>query len=85
MARTRRSSKQIGVDRDSRPEHVREEGSLRRVGTDYIDLPDQHRVDPAVPIEEVADMVGDLVQAGEGTILQPFGGQLRQHAPCPCR
>ncbi len=41
---------------DSRPEHVREavEGSLRRLGTDRIDLLYQHRVDPEVPIEEVA-------------------------------
>src|SRR5215469_5730257 len=44
--------KMMGLD--SRPEHVREvtEASLRRLGTDYIDLLYQHRVDPAVPIEE---------------------------------
>src|SRR3984893_10669627 len=47
MARTKRSSKQVGVDRDSRPERIREEveGSLCRFGTDYIDLLYQHRVD----------------------------------------
>src|SRR3954447_15194091 len=40
---------------DSRPPHIREavEGSLRRLGTDHIDLLYQHRVDPAVPIEDV--------------------------------
>jgi aryl-alcohol dehydrogenase-like predicted oxidoreductase len=41
------------------------QGSLRRFGTDYIDLPYQHRVDPDVPIEEVADAVGDLVNLGK--------------------
>ena len=48
--------KQVGTERDSQPEHIREavEGSLRRLGTDHIDLLYQHRIDPAVPIEEVA-------------------------------
>jgi aryl-alcohol dehydrogenase-like predicted oxidoreductase len=41
------------------------EGSLRRLQTDHIDLLYQHRVDPAVPIEEVAGTVGELVQAGK--------------------
>jgi aryl-alcohol dehydrogenase-like predicted oxidoreductase len=52
---------------DSRPEHVREavEGSLRRLRTDYIDLYYQHRVDPAVPIEDVAGAMADLVRAGK--------------------
>jgi aryl-alcohol dehydrogenase-like predicted oxidoreductase len=60
-------NKQVGADSDSRPEQVREavQGSLRRFGADYIDLPYQHRVDPAVPIEEVADTVGDLVKQGK--------------------
>jgi len=59
--------KQVGVERDSRPSRIREavEGSLRRLGTDHIDLLYQHRVDPAVPIEEVADTVGDLVRQGK--------------------
>ena len=57
---------------DSRPEHIRQvvEASLRRLQTDYIDLLYQHRVDPAVPIEEVAGTVGELVQAGK---LRFFG------------
>lgn len=61
------NGKQIGAERDSRPEHIRKavEGSLCRLGTDYIDLLYQHRVDPAVPIEEVAGAVGDLVKQGK--------------------
>ena len=52
---------------DSRPEHIREvvEASLRRLQTDSIDLLYQHRVDPNVPIEEVAGAVGALVEAGK--------------------
>jgi aryl-alcohol dehydrogenase-like predicted oxidoreductase len=52
---------------DSRPEHIREvvEASLRRLQTDHIDLLYQHRVDPNVPIEDVAGAVGELVRAGK--------------------
>jgi aryl-alcohol dehydrogenase-like predicted oxidoreductase len=52
---------------DSRPEHVREavEGSLRRLQTDRIDVIYQHRVDPAVPIEETVGAMAELVQAGK--------------------
>ncbi len=52
---------------DSRPAHIREavEGSLRRLGTDHVDLLYQHRVDPAVPIEDVAGAVAELVRAGK--------------------
>jgi len=52
---------------DSRPRHIRAtvEGSLRRLRTDRIDLYYQHRVDPAVPIEDVAGAVGDLIAAGK--------------------
>jgi aryl-alcohol dehydrogenase-like predicted oxidoreductase len=55
------------VGADSRPGHIREavEGCLRRLGTDYIDLLYQHRVDRGVPIEEVAGAVGDLVKQGK--------------------
>ncbi|BBL79972.1 aldehyde oxidase [Rubrobacter xylanophilus] len=52
---------------DSRPEQIRRavEGSLERLGTDHIDLLYQHRVDPEVPIEEVAGTVGDLIREGK--------------------
>ncbi len=61
-----------GIDGvDSRPEHVREvvEGSLRRLGTDRIDLLYQHRVDPAVPIEETVGAMGNLVNEGKVRFL----------------
>jgi aryl-alcohol dehydrogenase-like predicted oxidoreductase len=56
---------QIGLD--SRPEHIREvaEASLKRLRTDVIDLFYQHRVDPSVPIEDVAGTVKDLIQQGK--------------------
>ena len=56
---------------DSRPEHVREavEGSLRRLGTDHIDLFYQHRVDPAVPIEDVVGAMAELVREGKVRFL----------------
>src|SRR4051794_23006488 len=51
---------------DSRPEHIRKvvEGSLKRLRVDAIDLYYQHRVDPAVPIEDVAGAVKELIQHG---------------------
>lgn len=55
------------VDLDSRPEHIREaaEASLHRLDTDVIDLFYQHRVDPAVPIEDVVGTLADLVSEGK--------------------
>jgi aryl-alcohol dehydrogenase-like predicted oxidoreductase len=52
---------------DGSPEHVRSsiEGSLQRLGTDYVDLYYQHRVDPDVPIEETVGAMAELVQAGK--------------------
>lgn len=52
---------------NSRPEHIREavDGSLGRLGIEAIDLLYQHRVDPTVPIEDVAGTVGELVAAGK--------------------
>jgi len=52
---------------NSRPEHIREvaEASLKRLKTDYIDLFYQHRVDPNVPIEDVAGAVKDLIDEGK--------------------
>jgi aryl-alcohol dehydrogenase-like predicted oxidoreductase len=59
------TGKQAGLD--SRPEHIKEvaEASLKRLRIDAIDLFYQHRVDPDVPIEEVAGAVKDLVQQGK--------------------
>jgi len=52
---------------DSRPEHIRQvaEGSLKRLRINYIDLFYQHRVDPEVPIEDVAGTVKDLIREGK--------------------
>lgn len=57
---------------DSRPAHIKEvaDASLKRLGTDHIDLLYQHRVDPNVPIEDVAGTVGDLIKAGK---VRAFG------------
>ena len=51
----------------SDPAHIRVavEGSLRRLGTDYIDLLYQHRIDPKVPIEDVVGVMGELVKEGK--------------------
>jgi aryl-alcohol dehydrogenase-like predicted oxidoreductase len=59
------SPRSIGLD--SRPEHIKQgvEGSLKRLQADAIDLFYQHRVDPEVPIEEVAGAVKDLIQEGK--------------------
>ncbi|MET0599079.1 MAG: aldo/keto reductase [Mesorhizobium sp.] len=56
-----------GPQRDSRPETIRAavEGSLKRLRTDHIDLLYQHRIDPAVPVEDVAGTVGELVRQGK--------------------
>ena len=57
--------KQMGVD--SRPQHIKEvaDASLKRLRTDVIDLFYQHRVDPAVPIEDVAGAVKELIREGK--------------------
>lgn len=54
-------------DVDSRPENIRAvcEASLKRLRTDHIDLLYQHRVDPSVPMEDVAGTVGDLIREGK--------------------
>lgn len=74
---------------NSRPEHIRTavEGSLKRLKTDYIDLYYQHRVDPDVPMEEVAGAVADLIAEGK---VKHFGlseagaeSIRRAHAVCP--
>ena len=74
---------------DSRPETIRTsvEGSLRRLGTDHIDLYYQHRVDPQVPVEEVAGTIADLIKEGKIThwgISEANEDVIRKaHAVCP--
>jgi aryl-alcohol dehydrogenase-like predicted oxidoreductase len=63
-----KDGQRVGTGRDSRPATIRKavEGSLGRLGTDHIDLLYQHRVDPAVPMEDVAGTVAELI--GEGKV-----------------
>lgn len=74
---------------NSRPDHIRRavEGSLRRLRTDHIDLLYQHRVDPNVPMEEVAGTVKDLMQEGKvlhwGLSEASARSIRRAHAVCP--
>ena len=75
--------------RNSRPEHIKRvvEGMLRRLRTDRIDLLYQHRVDPEVPIEDVAGAVGDLMAEGKvlhwGLSEMGLGTLRRAHAELP--
>ena len=74
---------------NSRPGHIRKvvDQSLRRLQTDYIDLLYQHRVDPNVPIEDVAGTVADLIKEGKARYfgLSEAGAKTirRAHAVCP--
>ena len=74
---------------DARPEVIRAsvENSLKRLGTDHIDLYYQHRVAPSVPIEEVAGLMGELIKEGKITHwgLSEAGEEIirRAHAVCP--
>jgi aryl-alcohol dehydrogenase-like predicted oxidoreductase len=74
---------------NSRPDHVRRvvEGMLKRLGTDRIDLLYQHRVDPAVPIEDVAGLIKDLMREGKvlhwGLCEMGPGTLRRAHAETP--
>ena len=70
---------------DSRPERIREvaDASLKRLKTDRIDLFYQHRVDPNVPIEDVAGTVKDLIRAWQGQALRPLGGRRAVDPPRP--
>ena len=80
---------QRGPGVNSRPGHVRDavDGSLRRLGVDAIDLLYQHRVDPSVPIEDVAGTVKQLVDAGKvkhfGLSEAAAGTIRRAHAVLP--
>jgi len=69
---------------DSRSERIRRvvEESLTRLRTDHIDLYYQHRVDPTVPIEDVAGTVKDLIKAGKVLALWSLGAEREDHPPC---
>jgi len=60
-----------GASRDGRPEHIRAsiDGSLRRLGTDHVDLYQLHRVDPQVPLEETWGAMAETVAAGKARHL----------------
>ncbi|MDQ4003485.1 MAG: aldo/keto reductase [Actinomycetota bacterium] len=60
-----------GIQRDGRPERIREaiDGSLRRLGTDHVDLYYLHRVDPEVPVEESWGAMKEVVEAGKAVRL----------------
>ena len=80
------------VSLSSRPETIRKavEGSLRRLRTDHIDLYYQHRVDPNVPIETVAETVGErdrrrTDKGRQGAALGIVGSRSCHRAPCPRR
>lgn len=74
---------------NSRPDHIRRavEGSLKRLRTDHIDLLYQHRVDPNVPMEDVAGVVKDLMQEGKvlhwGLSEASARSIRRAHSVCP--
>lgn len=74
---------------DSRPEVIRAsvEASLKRLGTDHIDLYYQHRLDPKIPIEEVAGVMADLIREGKIThwgLSEATEDAIRRaHAVCP--
>ena len=74
---------------DSRPEVIRAsvEASLKRLGTDHIDLYYQHRLDPKIPIEEVAGVMADLIREGKIThwgLSEATEDTIRHaHAVCP--
>jgi aryl-alcohol dehydrogenase-like predicted oxidoreductase len=72
---------------NSKPDHIRAtvEDSLRRLNTDRIDLLYQHRVDPEVPIEDVAGTVKELDRRREGRPLRPVRSRCRRHPPRPRR
>jgi aryl-alcohol dehydrogenase-like predicted oxidoreductase len=77
--------KQVGLS--SSPDHIKTavDGSLRRLGVDFIDLLYQHRVDPAVPTEDTAGAVRDLIDAGRSATSgcrRPR--RTRSAAPMPC-
>ena len=81
--RVRSRDRRTPTGLDSRPETIRRsvERSLERLRTDTIDLLYQHRVDPNVPIEDVAGTVKELIAEGQGQALRPLRGGRAEHPP----
>ena len=79
-----KTGKQRGLN--SRPAHIKAvaEASLKRLRTDHIDLFYQHRVDPAVPIEDVAGAVKELIARGQGQAFRPVRGRRADDPPRAC-
>ena len=75
------------VGTNSRPDHIRDvvDASLGRLGLDHIDLLYQHRIDPAVPIEDVAGAVVAARRGRQGALLRPERGRRRKHPARPTR
>src|SRR5438034_8352932 len=71
------------LGQNSRPEYIKQmtEGSLKRLGVEVIDLYYQHRVDPVVPIEDVAGAVKDLIQERS----EEHTSELQSHSDLVCR
>ena len=69
---------------NSKPEHIKRvaDASLKRLWTDHIDLFYQHRVDPNVPIEDVAGAVKDLIAEGKVRDFGPLRGRRSDASPC---
>ena len=80
---------QKGEGLNSKPKHIKQalEGSLKRLKTDYVNLYYQHRIDPKVPIEEVAGAVGELIKEGKVRAFGMSEAQAqfvqRAHKICP--
>src|SRR5258707_15021785 len=75
-----------GLILNSRPEHIRKvvEESLKRLRTDHIDLYYQHRVDPNVPIEDVAGTVKELIAVRKSVSLRSIRGECKDYPPRAC-
>ena len=74
------------VQLDSSPAHIKEsiEGSLKRLGTDYIDLYYQHRLDPNTPIEDTVGTMADLGERRQGAVYRPVRSWTRNHSSRSC-
>ena len=77
------TGKQVGHEQPARAHPRGRRGSLKRLRIESIDLFYQHRVDPNVPIEDVAGAVKELIAAGQGQAFRPVRGGRADHPPRP--